>query len=112
MLTGSHNPPDYNGFKIVIAGDTLADEQIKALHTRLKANDLTWGEGRIERVDILPLYTEVITRDIKLAKRLKVVVDCGNGVLVIAPQLIEALGCDVTALLRSGWQFPQPSPRP
>ena len=68
MLTGSHNPSNYNGFKIVIAGDTLANEQIQALHTRLKTNDLTWGEGSIERVDILSRYAEVITRDIKLAK--------------------------------------------
>ena len=54
MLTGSHNPSNYNGFKIVIAGDTLANEQIQALHTRLKTNDLTTGEGTITQVDILP----------------------------------------------------------
>ena len=114
MLTGSHNPPNYNGFKIVIAGDTLADEQITALHTRLKTNDLTWGEGSIERVDILPRYADVITRDIKLAKRLKVVVDCGNGVAgVIAPQLIEALGCEVIPLFcEVDGSFPNHHPDP
>ena len=53
MLTGSHNPSDYNGFKIVIAGDTLANEQIQALHTRLKTNDLSSGKGSITKVDIL-----------------------------------------------------------
>ena len=114
MLTGSHNPSNYNGFKIVIAGDTLANEQIQALHTRLKTNDLTWGEGSIERVDILPRYSDEITTDIKLAKRLKVVVDCGNGAAgVIAPQLIEALGCDVIPLFcEVDGNFPNHHPDP
>ncbi|MDF2490479.1 MAG: algC, partial [Pseudomonas sp.] len=61
MLTGSHNPPDYNGFKIVIAGDTLANEQIQALLTRLRGNDLTRGEGRVEKVEILERYFQQIT---------------------------------------------------
>lgn len=114
MLTGSHNPSNYNGFKIVIAGDTLANEQIQALHTRLKSNDLTWGEGSITRVDILPRYFDEITRDIKLAKRLKVVVDCGNGAAgVIAPQLIEALNCEVIPLFCDvDGNFPNHHPDP
>ena len=114
MLTGSHNPSNYNGFKIVIAGDTLANEQIQALHTRLKTNDLTSGEGSITQVDILPRYYEGITRDIKLAKRLKVVVDCGNGAAgVIAPQLIEALNCEVIPLFcEVDGNFPNHHPDP
>ncbi len=114
MLTGSHNPSNYNGFKIVIAGDTLANEQIQALHTRLKTNDLTSGEGSITQVDILPRYYEEITRDIKLAKRLKVVVDCGNGAAgVIAPQLIEALNCEVIPLFcEVDGNFPNHHPDP
>lgn len=114
MLTGSHNPSNYNGFKIVIAGDTLANEQIQALHTRLKTNDLSWGEGSIERVDILSPYADVITQDIKLAKRLKVVVDCGNGAAgVIAPQLIEALGCEMIPLFcEVDGNFPNHHPDP
>ena len=114
MLTGSHNPSNYNGFKIVIAGDTLANEQIQALHTRLKSNDLTWGEGSITRVDILPRYFDEITRDIKLARRLKVVVDCGNGAAgVIAPQLIEALNCEVIPLFCDvDGNFPNHHPDP
>ena len=114
MLTGSHNPSNYNGFKIVIAGDTLANEQIQALHTRLKTNDLTWGEGSIERVDILSRYADEIVEDIKLAKKLKVVVDCGNGAAgVIAPQLLEALGCEVIPLFcEVDGNFPNHHPDP
>ena len=114
MLTGSHNPSNYNGFKIVIAGDTLANEQIQALHTRLKTNDLTWGEGSIERVDILSRYADEIVKDIKLAKKLRVVVDCGNGAAgVIAPQLLEALGCEVIPLFcEVDGNFPNHHPDP
>ncbi|SOB51352.1 Phosphomannomutase/phosphoglucomutase [Pseudomonas lundensis] len=114
MLTGSHNPSNYNGFKIVIAGDTLANEQIQALHTRLKTNDLTWGEGSIAKVEILEQYATQITRDIKLQKRLKVVVDCGNGAAgVIAPQLIEALNCEVIPLFcEVDGHFPNHHPDP
>ncbi|MEX6500813.1 phosphomannomutase/phosphoglucomutase [Pseudomonas sp. 25A3E] len=99
MLTGSHNPPDYNGFKIVIAGDTLAGEQIQALKARIDNNDLANGVGSAEQVDVLERYFQQIRDDIALARRMKVVVDCGNGAAgVIAPQLIEALGCEVIPL--------------
>ena len=114
MLTGSHNPSNYNGFKIVIAGDTLANEQIQALHTRLKTNDLTRGEGSIARVEILQRYFSQIVGDIQLARRLKVVVDCGNGAAgVIAPQLIEALNCEVIPLFcEVDGNFPNHHPDP
>ncbi|MBN2990760.1 phosphomannomutase/phosphoglucomutase [Pseudomonas cedrina subsp. fulgida] len=114
MLTGSHNPSDYNGFKIVIAGDTLANEQIQALHTRLKTNDLTSGQGTVTKVDILQRYSDEITRDVKLARRLKVVVDCGNGAAgVIAPQLLEALNCEVIPLFCDvDGNFPNHHPDP
>ncbi|NWE73191.1 phosphomannomutase/phosphoglucomutase [Pseudomonas gingeri] len=114
MLTGSHNPSNYNGFKIVIAGDTLANEQIQALHTRLKTNDLSSGKGSIEKVEILDRYFRQIREDIVLAKKLKVVVDCGNGAAgVIAPQLIEALGCEVIPLFCDvDGNFPNHHPDP
>ena len=99
MLTGSHNPPDYNGFKIVIAGDTLANEQIQALRERIESNNLERGVGSVEQVDVLQRYFKQIRDDIAMAKPMKIVVDCGNGVAgVIAPQLIEALGCTVIPL--------------
>ena len=99
MLTGSHNPPDYNGFKIVVAGETLANEQIQALRERIQNDDLASGVGSVQQIDILPRYFQQIRDDIALAKPLKVGVDRGNGVAgVIAPQLIEALGCTVIPL--------------
>ena len=114
MLTGSHNPSNYNGFKIVIAGDTLANEQIQALHDRLKTNNLSSGKGSVTQVDILDRYNTEIVQDIKLARRLKVVVDCGNGAAgVIAPQLIEALNCEVIPLFcEVDGNFPNHHPDP
>ena len=114
MLTGSHNPSNYNGFKIVIAGDTLANEQIQALHERLKTNNLSSGKGSITQVEILDRYNTEIVQDIKLARRLKVVVDCGNGAAgVIAPQLIEALNCEVIPLFcEVDGNFPNHHPDP
>ncbi len=99
MLTGSHNPADYNGLKVVIAGQTLADERIQALHTRLKQNDLTAGAGSREQLDLLPAYVQRIVDDVVIARPLKVVIDCGNGVAgVLAQALFEELGCTVIPL--------------
>lgn len=99
MVTGSHNPPDYNGFKIVLAGETLANERITALHTRIVQNDLASGSGSLTQIEMLQRYLEHIRDDIKLAKPLRVVVDCGNGVGgVIGPQVLEALGCSIIPL--------------
>jgi len=114
MLTGSHNPKDYNGFKIVIAGDTLANEQIQALHERIKTGNLTSAKGSVTKVDILDRYFKQIKDDIVMARKMKVVVDCGNGAAgVIAPQLIEALGCEVISLFAEvDGNFPNHHPDP
>ena len=114
MLTGSHNPSNYNGFKIVIAGDTLANEQIQALRQRIEHNDLASGIGSVEQLDILDRYFNQIRYDIALAKPMRVVVDCGNGVAgVIAPRLIEALGCSVIPLYcEVDGNFPNHHPDP
>jgi phosphomannomutase/phosphoglucomutase len=114
MLTGSHNPPDYNGFKIVIAGDTLANEQIQALRQRIDSQDLASGVGNAEQVDVLERYFTHIRDDIAMAKPIRVVVDCGNGVSgLIAPRLLEALGCSVIPLYcEVDGRFPNHHPDP
>lgn len=99
MLTGSHNPPDYNGLKIVIDGQTLSGERISALRERLEYNTLHQGSGSCDTLDILDSYCNRITGDVLLARPLKVVIDCGNGVgSVVAERLLAQLGCEVTAL--------------
>ena len=99
MVTGSHNPPGYNGLKVVLAGETLAGNAIQDLRRRIQDGDLLSGDGSVESVDVLPDYIERIKADVILPRPLKVVVDCGNGVAgVAAPRLLRALGCEVIEL--------------
>ena len=114
MVTGSHNPPEYNGLKMVLGGETLADEAIQTLRRRIKSNELIEGTGSVERVDILDHYVDRIASDIALARPLKVVADCGNGVAgIVAPRLIEALGCEVVPLYcEVDGNFPNHHPDP
>lgn len=114
MVTGSHNPANYNGFKIVIDGETLANERITALYERIKDHDLSTGSGRVEQLDILPAYLDRICSDVALAKPLKIVIDCGNGVAgVIAQELFEGLGCEVVPLFcEVDGNFPNHHPDP
>jgi phosphomannomutase/phosphoglucomutase len=114
MLTGSHNPADYNGLKIVIAGETLADQRIQALRERLEKNDLNTGSGGRQQLELLDAYRRQIAEDVVLVRSLKVVVDCGNGVAgVIAQSLLEDLGCDVIPLYcEVDGHFPNHHPDP
>ncbi len=99
MLTGSHNPPEYNGLKIVIAGKTLFGEEIKALRDRVASGDLLQGEGSRTEQDLLADYLNRIVDDLHVARPLKVVIDCGNGVAgTVAPSLLKLLGCQVVEL--------------
>ena len=99
MVTGSHNPPEYNGFKIVLGGETLAAESIQALRVRIDNNDLMHGDGRYSKIDIGDRYIARIVDDVKLDRPMKIVVDCGNGVAgAFAPTLYQKLGCEVTEL--------------
>ncbi|WP_163831218.1 phosphomannomutase/phosphoglucomutase [Spartinivicinus ruber] len=114
MVTGSHNPPNYNGFKIVIGGKTLANEEIQNLYQRIVSNDFNSGQGQRQAIDIVESYIERVRDDIGIAKPLKVVVDCGNGVAgEIAPRLLEELGCEVTPLYcEVDGNFPNHHPDP
>ncbi len=99
MVTASHNPPEYNGFKVVLAGHTLVEDEIHALHERIIAEDYTHGEGNLTEIDIRNDYIDAVADDVVVAQPLKVVVDCGNGIAgEIAPELLTALGCDVIPL--------------
>ena len=99
-VTGSHNPPDYNGFKIVVGGQTLSEGAIKDLYQRIADNALQHdGKGSLRQVDVLPDYLERIVADVQAERRLKVVVDCGNGIPgVIAPQVLAGIGCEIIPL--------------
>ncbi len=114
MVTGSHNPPDYNGFKIVIGGHTLANEDIQKLYQRIRSGDFSSGQGELSQVDVRESYVERIRDDVAIARPLKVVIDCGNGVAGdIAPQLFEELGCDVVPLFCDvDGNFPNHHPDP
>lgn len=114
MVTGSHNPPEYNGFKIVLGGQTLAAETIQALRLRIENNDLSHGAGSYTEHAIADRYIASITGDIKLNRPIKVVVDCGNGVAgAFAPMLYRGLGCEVIELFCDvDGSFPNHHPDP
>ncbi len=114
MVTGSHNPPDYNGLKMVLGGETLAAESIQALRLRLENSDLVDGSGGYRKHDITETYLQRITSDIKLARPMKIIVDCGNGVAgAYAPALYRRLGCEVTELFcEVDGTFPNHHPDP
>ncbi|MCB1851624.1 MAG: phosphomannomutase/phosphoglucomutase [Gammaproteobacteria bacterium] len=114
MVTGSHNGPEYNGLKIVIAGESLSMAQIKEIYRRIVDDNLSSGHGTLNQQDLVPDYISRITEDVQLLAPLKLVVDCGNGAAsVVAPSLFRALGCDVTNLYcEVDGNFPNHHPNP
>ena len=113
-VSGSHNPPDYNGLKMVVAGDTLYGDDIQRLRTRIERGELKSGAGQRREADVLGAYVERIAGDVKLARPMKIAVDCGNGVAgMLAPRLYRRLGCEVTELYTEvDGRFPNHHPDP
>jgi phosphomannomutase/phosphoglucomutase len=114
VVTGSHNPPDYNGFKMVLRGAAIYGEQILALHQRIVDENFSDGSGTYTEYDIADAYLDRIASDIKLARPMKIVVDTGNGVAGgLAPKLFKKLGCELVELFTEiDGNFPNHHPDP
>ena len=114
MITGSHNPPEYNGLKMVLGGTTLSGPDIQQLRERIESGTLSEGSGSVSETDVIQQYISRITGDVTLTKPMKVIVDCGNGVAGgVAPQLLRELGCEVIELFCDvDGNFPNHHPDP
>jgi len=113
-ITGSHNPPDYNGLKMVIAGGTLWGEDVQELRRRIETGKLSKGNGKRSAAGVLDAYVERIASDVRLARPFRIAVDCGNGVAgMLAPRLYRRLGCEVEELYcEVDGRFPNHHPDP
>lgn len=114
-VTGSHNPPEYNGLKMMMAKDTLFGEGIQALRARIEAGiEVAQQKGRVEEIDVITPYLDKVTKDVKLARPMKVAIDCGNGVTgPVAMELFKRFGCEITPLFTEiDGHFPNHHPDP
>ncbi len=113
-ITGSHNPPDYNGLKMVIAGGTLWGEDVQELRRRIETRKLSKGNGKRSTANVLDAYIERIASDVRLARSFRIAIDCGNGVAgMLAPRLYRRLGCEVEELYcEVDGRFPNHHPDP
>src|SRR3990167_7773874 len=99
MVPASHNPADHNGFKIVLNGKTLTTDGVQAIYHRICERRFVNGKGSFTETSIVDDYTSYVISQVQLARPLKVVVDCGNGVaVVLAPNLYRAMGCEIEEL--------------
>jgi phosphomannomutase/phosphoglucomutase len=114
MVTGSHNPPEYNGIKMVMAEKTLFGDMIQEIYQCVAAGEFTKGEGSLENIDVLNSYIDTICNDVKVDKPLKIAIDCGNGVAgPTAIRLFSKLGCELTELYCDiDGTFPNHHPNP
>ncbi|MFN5080861.1 MAG: phosphomannomutase/phosphoglucomutase [Burkholderiales bacterium] len=114
MVTGSHNPPEYNGLKMVVGNEAIYGATIQALRQRIESGALAQGTGSYRQEKIAERYLQRIVGDIQLARPMKLAVDCGNGVPgAYAPALFRALGCEVTELFcEVDGRFPNHHPDP
>ena len=116
MVTGSHNPPEYNGLKIMLGGDTLFGDDIQELRKRAEGGDFPSGKGNLQSMEVVDEYVRRVCEDVPVAlgNSFRVVVDCGNGVAgEVAPKLLRALGHDVVELFcEVDGNFPNHHPDP
>jgi phosphomannomutase / phosphoglucomutase len=114
MITGSHNPSNYNGFKMVLGGAAIYGEQIQSLRKQIEGEHFHQGTGQRSTFNIFPQYLKYIVGDVRLARPMKIAVDCGNGVGgAFAGELFRALGCDVRELFcEVDGNFPNHHPDP
>ncbi|MCK5649765.1 MAG: phosphomannomutase/phosphoglucomutase [Gemmatimonadetes bacterium] len=114
QITGSHNPPEYNGIKMNMQGRSFFGQDIQRLRARIESGDLAAGEGSVEEEDVLQRYIDDVTSRFEPKRGVKVVLDCGNGVAsVLAVPLLEAMGAEVVPLFcESDGTFPNHHPDP
>jgi phosphomannomutase / phosphoglucomutase len=114
MITGSHNPPEYNGLKACRGTDSVYGDQIQSIYKLIEAQDFERGKGVASCADVMPPYRQYILDQIQVARPVRVALDCGNGTAcLIAPELIAALGCEVTKLYcQMDGNFPNHHPDP
>ena len=115
-VTGSHNPPEYNGLKMMIGGITLFADQIQGILARIRNEDWRTAEvpGTIRREDVVPAYLERVLSDVRLERSMRIAIDAGNGVAgPVAARLFKSLGCEVTELFTDvDGTFPNHHPDP
>jgi len=114
QITGSHNPPEWNGIKMTVGRGSLYGDAIQGLYRRIVEEDFAEGDGGLERVDVLDRYVADVAGRFELGRPMKVAVDCGNGSgALVAVQLLEAMGVEVTPLFcESDGTFPNHHPDP